>query len=64
MVTNLILKRNQYYCLNCMMRQPSNPLPTHCVFCGKEFSDWEQWTYKQIVEKERNENESKIYGRN
>ena len=65
MVANLKLKSNEYYCSNCMMRQPG--IPTHCYFCGYEFANWEEIAYKEVmleVEEERRKNESNISGKN
>lgn len=45
MVTNLILKSDQYYCGNCMMRQP-RILP-RCHFCGYIFSNLEEIMIKE-----------------
>ena len=63
MVANLIPKEDGFRCSNCMMRQTG--IPTHCYFCGYEFSNWEDIAYKVIIteiEEERRKNESDIYG--
>lgn len=65
MVANLKLKSDGYYCSNCMMRQSG--IPTHCYFCGDEFSNWEEVAYQAVmldVEEERRKNESNFCRRN
>ena len=65
MVANLILKGNNYYCSNCMVKQSG--IPYKCNFCGYQFSNWEEIAYKEVmldVEEERRKNESNFCRRN
>ena len=65
MVANLILKHDNYYCSNCMMRQSG--IPARCNFCGYTFSNWEEVAYKNVmieVEEEVRSNESNLFGKN
>ena len=62
MVANLILKGNNYYCSNCMVKQPG--IPAQCNFCGYQFSNWEEIAYKEVmleVEEEMRKNERNLY---
>lgn len=61
MIANLKFKSDGYYCSNCMMRQSG--IPSHCYFCGYEFSNWEEIVCKKIIE-EMKENESDICRKN
>ena len=47
MVANLILKGDNYYCSNCMVKQSG--IPPHCNFCGYQFSNWEEVAYKEVM---------------
>lgn len=65
MVANLKLKSDGYYCSNCMVRQ-SDILP-YCCFCGYEFSNWEEISYKivmSVIEEEMRTNESDLSRKN
>ena len=53
MIANLILKNNDYYCSNCMMRQ--SQIRTQCSFCGDSFSNWENVQFEIYKEKEKEE---------
>ena len=41
---NLIEKKGQYYCSECMMRQ--NLQEPYCNYCGSLFSNWEEIVMK------------------
>ena len=65
MVANLILKGNNYYCSNYMVKQFG--IPSQCNFCGYQFSNWEEIAYKAVmleVEEEMKKNEDYIRRRN
>lgn len=65
MVANLILKGDNYYCSNCMVKQFG--IPARCNFCGYQFSNWEEIAYKTVmleVEEEMRKNEDYIRRRN
>lgn len=64
MISTLKKKGEQYYCSECMMRQPA-PLKDHCYFCGNWFSNYEniiimntsEKELTQILEVSKNEND-------
>lgn len=61
MVAKLKVKPDGYYCSNCMVRQ-LDVLP-YCCFCGYEFSNWEEISYKIVmseIEEEMRKNESNL----
>lgn len=65
MVAKLKVKPDGYYCSNCMVRQ-FDVLP-YCCFCGYEFSNWEEISYKIImseIEEEMRTNESNLSRKN
>ena len=62
MVAKLKVKPDGYYCSNCRVRQ--HGIPPYCCFCGYEFSNWEEVSYKAVldeIEEEMKKNESNIH---
>ena len=62
MVSKLIKKNNQWYCLNCMMRQEDPENTWMCPFCQCEFTNWESIQFELYKEqlKEAVKDESNI----
>ena len=59
-----------YHCTNCMMRQPNDNLKSTCVFCGYNFSNYEDILITEDAERfllhmkeSELQNESNIHGK-
>ena len=66
MTSKLVEKNDNYYCSNCMMRQPR--VRVNCWWCGDLFSNYEEVLIKEIniharllIDKEELEDESDFY---
>ena len=46
MTSKLFKKQDQYYCSNCMMRQPR--VQANCFWCGDMFSNYENMLIQDV----------------
>ena len=46
MISRLIQKKDQYFCSNCMMRQPH--IIQNCFWCGNIFSNYEDMLIQDV----------------
>lgn len=51
MTSKIIEKHNDYYCSNCMMRQPR--VQANCFWCGNIFSNYESMLIQNINDSTR-----------
>ena len=64
MVTTLKQKSDgKWYCMHCMMRQDNLMENMHCIFCGYEFTNWEDAVIQDYKDRERAKNESDVHRR-